>query len=156
MGKEMPLVSDVDAVIGYAVPVIGAAVAAYGANVLSRVEQEASDATVQLGHQILARILGRAPERSAVEAAVTKLAAYPRDPDALAALRLQIREVLTGDADLAAELAAILPQDAAARVPGFTIGGNVSIKTGNQSAAALVMGNVTVGSPTMPGPTTTD
>ena len=103
------VVSEVDLIAGQVVPVIGAAVSAYGAGVLTRVQDAAAEATVGLGQRLLAWLLRHAPQRASLEAAVTDLATDGNDPDAIAALRLQIRKILNQDPDLAAELAGMLP-----------------------------------------------
>src|SRR5690348_2060604 len=102
-------VSEVDVILSQIVPAIGAAVGAYGTGVLTRAETAAADATVSLGRRILAKILHRTPQHAPLEAAVTDLAADGQNPDAVAALRLQLRKILTQDAQLMAELAGMLP-----------------------------------------------
>ena len=108
----------VDVVIGQVVPAVGAAIGAYGVGVLSRAEDEAADATVRLGQRLLRLILRRSGRRASIESAVTDLAAASEDPDALAALRLQLRMALAEDGSLLAELAALLPERPAARADG--------------------------------------
>lgn len=149
----MPDAHDVEVVAGQIVPVIGAAVAAYGAGVLSRAEDEAAEATVRLGQRLLSRILHRAPEPGPVEAAVGELAAAGDDADALAALRFQVRKVLAGDAGLVAELAGMLPSRAeAAGDHAVAVGGDVNISTkGPNSPAAWSIDQVTYTDPTVPG-----
>ncbi|REK90825.1 hypothetical protein DY245_08035 [Streptomyces inhibens] len=117
-----------NSLVGEIVPAVGAAVGAYGVNVLSRAEDQAADATVRLGQRLLDRILRRTPDRAPIEAAVTTLATTDGDPDALAALRLQIRGVLAADPSLVTELAALLPEQPAARADGtrgVAVTGNV-------------------------------
>ncbi len=70
----------------------------------------AADATVSLGRRILAKILHRTPQRAPLETAVTDLAADGQDPDAVAALRLRLRKILTQNPQLIAELAEMLPR----------------------------------------------
>lgn len=110
--------SDINSLVGQIVPAVGAAVGAYGVNVLNRAEDQAADATVLLGRRLLDRILRRTPDGAPIEAAVTDLAESGGDPDALAALRLRIRGVLAADPSLAAELAALLPAPPAAQADG--------------------------------------
>ncbi|MFE0374274.1 hypothetical protein ACFW1M_01570 [Streptomyces inhibens] len=123
--------SDINSLVGQIVPAVGAAVGAYGVNVLSRAEDQAADATVRLGQRLLDRILRRTPDRAPIEAAVTDLATTDGDPDALAALRLQIRGALAADPSLVtelAELAALLPEQPAAQADGtrgVAVTGNV-------------------------------
>ncbi|UKY51655.1 hypothetical protein [Streptomyces inhibens] len=120
--------SDINSLVGEIVPAVGAAVGAYGVNVLSRAEDQAADATVRLGQRLLDRILRRTPDRAPIEAAVTTLATTDGDPDALAALRLQIRGALAADPSLVTELAALLPERSAAQADGaraVAVTGNV-------------------------------
>lgn len=150
----MPDVNDVEVLVGQVVPAIGSAVAAYGAGVLTRAEDEAAGATVRLGQRLLARILHRAPDRASVEAAVKDLAVVPEDADALGALRLQIRKVLAGDAELVADLAGLLPARAEATGEHATaVAGDVNISTSGANApAAFSIGQVSyTADPTAPG-----
>lgn len=128
--------SNIEAMLGQIVPAAGAAVAVYGAAVLRRVEDEAAGATVLLGRRLLARIRGGAADPTAIDGAVTDLAADPDDPDALAALRLQIRRALAADPALVAEIAALLPAPGPARSSGagsVAVSGDVSgiVSTGD-------------------------
>lgn len=108
---------------------IGAAVGAYGAAVLSRVEDTAADGTVRLGQQVLARVVrrGKAP---GVERAVRVLAeAEPEEAgDAAAALRLELRAVLKADPQMRADLAEMLGAG------GVTASGPRSIAVGGESS----------------------
>ncbi|MFE4016819.1 hypothetical protein ACFXPZ_05185 [Streptomyces sp. NPDC059101] len=128
--------SNVEVMLGQIVPAAGAAVAVYGAAVLQRVEDEAAGATVRLGQRLLARIRGGAADPTAIDGAVTDLAADPDDPDALAALRLQIRRALAADPALVDEIAALLPVSGPAQSSGagsVAVSGNVSgiVSTGD-------------------------
>jgi hypothetical protein len=131
-------VSEVDVLVGQVVPVIGAAVGAYGAGVLTRVEQGTADATVGLGQKVLARLLHHAARPAPLEQAVVDLAADVQDPDALAALRLQVRKILADSPELVTRLAGMLPpapQATASGAGSVAIGGNNtgSVTTGNHS-----------------------
>ncbi|MEV8397153.1 hypothetical protein [Streptomyces niveus] len=93
-------------------PYATAAVTAYGAAVLARVESGAADATVLFGQRVLRRLTGRdAPdaeptaEQDAVVHCITDLADAPDDADLAAVLRVQIRRLLTAEPDLAADIA---------------------------------------------------
>ncbi|MGX9229281.1 hypothetical protein ACWV95_29740 [Streptomyces albus] len=83
---------DIETLLGQAVPAVGAAVSAYGAAVLTRAEDEAASATVRLGQQLLDRLLHRSEQPEALETAVMDVAETDGDPDALAALRLRMRQ----------------------------------------------------------------
>ena len=109
---------EVDALLGQIVPAISAAVGVYGTGVLTRAEDAAADETVRVGQRLLARILHRRPEPVPVRDAVADLAEAGDDPDALAALRFQIKRVLASDRQFAAELAELLPSGAAVPAAG--------------------------------------
>jgi hypothetical protein len=120
------------------VPAISAAVGAYGVGVLTRAQDAAVDATVNLGQRILAWLWGHAAERGRLEAAVTDLATDGEDPDAVAALRLQVRRILAQDPELVTELAGMLPPAPRAGAIGtrsVAIAGNntAPITTGDHS-----------------------
>ncbi|MEU9188639.1 hypothetical protein AB0D14_29700 [Streptomyces sp. NPDC048484] len=89
-------------------PYVTAAVAAYGTAVLTRAQDATADATVALGQRLLWRMLGRREDSTPLTAAVEDLAVNPGDSDAEAALRMQIRKVITDDAALFRELAAMV------------------------------------------------
>jgi hypothetical protein len=111
-------VLDIEPLLSHAMPAVGAAVGAYGVAVVQQAETEAAQATVRLGQRLLDRVLRRAPDRAPIEAAVEDLAAAEGDPDALAALRFQIRRALLADESLAAEWAAMLPERPSVRADG--------------------------------------
>lgn len=90
------------------VPYVTAAVGAYGAAVLTRLQEVAADATVGVGGTLLRRLLQRAEPAPALEAAVLDLAEDPDNGDRQSALRLQIRKVLATDERLAADVAGIV------------------------------------------------
>jgi hypothetical protein len=132
-------VSEVEVIVGQVVPVISAAVGAYGVEVLTRAQDAAADATVTLGQRLLARILHRAPQPEPLESAVVDLAAADgEDPDAVAALRLQVRKLLERNPELVTELAGMLPPAAQANAAGtrsVAVAGNnnAPITTGDHS-----------------------
>lgn len=109
---------EVEVLVGQVVPAIGAAVGVYGAGVLSRVQDAAAEGTVGLGRRILARLLGAAADPERLEAAVEDLAVDADDTDAVAALRFQVRRILTEHPELAAELSAMLPAGPQAHARG--------------------------------------
>lgn len=92
-------------------PYLSAAVGAYGAAVFSRAEDAAADATASLGQRILRAVWHRRDDqgRAELEAAVREAVEEPEDPDAAGALRQQIKRALREDAELAAEVAGLLP-----------------------------------------------
>ena len=114
-------------------PYMSAAVGAYGGAVLSRVRDEAADATVGLGRRLLLRIFGRRDETEPLPPALAELAADPADGDALAAVRVAVRRMLTDDPALAAEVRAMLAdaaqvkQEVSAQRDAFTAAGNQTI-----------------------------
>jgi hypothetical protein len=96
-------------------PYLSAAVGTYGAAVLSRAEDSAvhaaADATASLGQRILRAVWhGRDDQgRIALEAAVRDAAEEPEDEHAAGALQQQIKRALREDAELAREVAGLLP-----------------------------------------------
>ena len=94
------------------VPFVTAAVSAYGAQTLDKIRNtafdEASNQTVQWGHKMLARLLGRAEHQPAIEEAVLDLQSDSNSEDAAAALRLKIRKALSEDPKLLADVSAML------------------------------------------------
>jgi hypothetical protein len=131
-------VPEIDELVGQIMPVIGAAVGAYGAAVLTGAEEGAADATLALGKRFLAWLLDHAGRRAPLEQAVADLASDGRDPDALAALRLQVRKILTAHPELLPELAGMLPLASPTWAHGarsVAIGGNntAPITTGDHS-----------------------
>lgn len=128
--------SEVEHVLREAMPLIGAAVGVYGAGVLAKTENAAAEATVNLGKRILDRIWHRADQPAPLEAAVADLAQSPQDPDALGALRLQIRKVLSRDPSLLGELATLLPAGS------LTIAsGDRSVAIGGENSGAISTGD---------------
>lgn len=96
-------------------PYMSAAVGAYGGAVLAKVRDEAADATVGLGRRLLQRVFGSRGEGEPLPGPLEALAADPEDGDALAAVRLAVRQVLAADPTLAAEVRSML-----AGAPGVT------------------------------------
>ncbi len=130
-------------VLAQVLPVMSAAVGAYGAGVLSRVEGAAADVTVGLGRRLLHRVWRGAREPEAVQAAVAELAQAPGDVDALAGLRLQVRKVLAQDPALLEELAGMLP----ARGGVVAASGERSVAVGGDNSGSISTGD---GAPTAP------
>ena len=129
---------ELDVVVGQVVPVIGATVSAYGAAVLAQAENVAAIATAGLGQRLVAQVLHRAPHPEPFKSAVIDPVEDAESPDALAAVRLQLRKVLQEVPDLLADLAGMLPAAASPTASGarsVAIGGNNSapIVTGDRS-----------------------
>jgi hypothetical protein len=89
-------------------PYVSAAVGAYGGAVLAKVRDEAADATVGLGRRLLQRVFGSRREGESLPDPLSSLAADPADADALAAVRLAIRQALAADPLLEAEVRSML------------------------------------------------
>jgi hypothetical protein len=89
-------------------PYASAAVGAYGGAVLAKVRDEAADATVGLGRRLLMRIFGAKNEGEPLPGPLAALAADPQDGDALAAVRLAVRQELAADPALVAEVRSML------------------------------------------------
>ncbi|MEV7689054.1 hypothetical protein [Streptomyces bungoensis] len=127
-------------------PYLTAAAGAYGAAVLSRAEDATADATVNMGRRVLQAVWRRrdAAGKAALEAAVTDVGDDPDDSDAAATLRHQIKRALRDDAELRAELAALLPPP---------IQGTVTINsTGDRNNVAHTIGTAVSGDITTPRP----
>jgi hypothetical protein len=125
-----------DTVIGQVVPAVSAAVAAYGVGVLTRAEDAAVDVTANLGRRVLQRVFYRAVHPDRLKSAVGDLAVASQDPDALAALRLQIRAVLTQAPELVTELAALLPT-----ISRATASGERSVAVGGANTGSITTGD---------------
>jgi hypothetical protein len=89
-------------------PYVSAAVGAYGGAVLAKVRDEAADATVSIGRRLLQRVFGRRSEGDPLPDPLDVLAADPDDGDALSAVRLAIRQALTADPVLEADVRSML------------------------------------------------
>jgi tetratricopeptide (TPR) repeat protein len=114
-------------------PYLSAAVGAYGGAVLAKVRDEAADATVGLGRRLLLRVFGPRAAEEPLPGPLADLAADPDDEDALAAVRLAVRQVLAADPVLAGEVrsmlagAPVVTQRVRARRDAYTAGGNQTI-----------------------------
>lgn len=146
---------DTTALLDQIAPAAEAAAAAYGMSVLTRTQDEAAHATVQLGQRLIRRLLNHdvdtAPDSDPVRTAVVRLAeaGAGADPDMLTLrrveLRLALRTALTDMPDLAEELSALLPAPPpppAVHAEGersVAVGGNNSghISTGDGAGGAL-------------------
>lgn len=89
-------------------PYVSAAVGAYGGAVLAKVRDDTADATVGLGRRLLQRVFGSRLEGEPLPDPLGALAADPEDGDALAAVRLAIRQALADDPALQAEVRSML------------------------------------------------
>jgi hypothetical protein len=99
---------DVATVAAEMTPYISAAVGAYGVAVLTKVRDDAADATVSLGCRLLQKVFGRRDKGQPLPGPLADLAADPKDGDALAACRLEIRKALATDPVLVAEVRSML------------------------------------------------
>ncbi|WP_327713706.1 hypothetical protein OG912_38065 (plasmid) [Streptomyces sp. NBC_00464] len=121
-------------------PYVAAALAAYGANVLSRAEDAAADATVNAGRQILLRVWNRiSPTRRAmlqlaVEDAVTT---GPAADDGAAVLRMQLRQAMSENPQLVQELRNLL----ASAPRTVTASGERSVAVGGESTGVVNTGD---------------
>jgi tetratricopeptide (TPR) repeat protein len=89
-------------------PYVSAAVDAYGSGVLAPGRDEMADATASLGRRLLQRVFGSRDDADPLPPALAELAADPADGDALAAVRLAVRRMLTADPLLATDVSALL------------------------------------------------
>jgi hypothetical protein len=99
-------------------PYLTAAAGAYGVAVLTRAEDAAADATVNLGRRILQSLWHRRDdaERAALEEAVAEAAEEPEDPYAAGVLRQHLKRALRDSPELRAELVALLPSPTSSSV----------------------------------------
>ncbi|WP_369776464.1 hypothetical protein [Streptomyces sp. R33] len=118
-------------------PYVVTAISTYGTAVFTRVRDQAADATVSLGREILQRFARSTRRRQELESAVRDVADEPQDPDFQAALRGQLRRILEGDPGLAAELAALLAQSGA-RVTALR---ERAVNVGKMTGGAVVTGD---------------
>ena len=114
---------EVDDVARQVLPLVEAAVHAYGPAVLTRAEDASAAATVRLGQRVLGRLLHRSSDRGAVEAAVDRIAAVPGDADSGAYLLAQFAELLRHDERLLSEVAALRSEPRASGRGSVAIGG---------------------------------
>ncbi|MBB5830029.1 hypothetical protein [Micromonospora carbonacea] len=128
---------DVTSVATAVVPFVTAAVGAYGAGVLTRVQDAAADATLDLGGQILRRLTGREEPTQPLSEAVRELALDVSDGDRVAAVRLQIRKILAANPQLATELAELVSTAG----PVVTVSGERAIGAATISGGMLVTGD---------------
>jgi hypothetical protein len=124
--------------VGQAGPYLTAALGAYGAGVLSRTEDAAAEATANVGRRMLRALWRRGDQRAraGLEAAVQDAAAEPDDPDALAALRQQIKRALREDGELLRELVELMP---------ITGGAVTVVAVGERSVASQRINNAFTG-----------
>ncbi|KRV50893.1 hypothetical protein AQ490_13145 [Wenjunlia vitaminophila] len=116
---------------------VTAVVTAHGTAVLIQAEDAPAGATVSLGQRLLHRIIGRPGSQPGVEGAVAELAEEPDDADAQGALRRQIKKVLLGDEELAADLAHM--------VGGYPGGATITASGHRAVAAQTIHGAVSTG-----------
>lgn len=110
------MAGEVATLVGEATPYMTAAVGAYGAAVLAKVRDDAADATVGLGRQLLQRVFGHHGEEEPLPEPLADVVADPEDADALGALRLAVRRQLESDAAMLADVRTLL-----ASAPGSTV-----------------------------------
>jgi hypothetical protein len=135
---------DVSALAGAVVPYVVALVTAYGAGVLTKIQEaavaSAAEGSVGLGRRLLLRILGREESRAALEGAVSDVAENPGDEDFQVALRAQIKKALVADQDLARDIAQMLDQGGVT----VTVSGERSIAAQTISGIASTGDNASI------------
>ncbi|MFB7195562.1 hypothetical protein [Streptomyces sp. NPDC056240] len=131
--------AEVAQLVDQAGPYLTAAIGAYGAAVLTRAEDAAADATATLGRRILHAVWRRRDEagQAEVERVVDEAADEQDESYTAAVLGRLLRRVLQEDAELCAELSAMLPAPAA---------GTVTVTaSGERSIAAQHIGTAITG-----------
>lgn len=91
-----------------ATPYLTAALTAYGTAVLTKVRDDAADATVGAGRRMLQRVFGYRKAGEPLPATLAEVVNGPGDPDALGALRLEIRRKLEADAKMLADVREVI------------------------------------------------
>ncbi|MFE7722117.1 hypothetical protein ACFU44_24075 [Nocardia rhizosphaerihabitans] len=91
-------------------PFVTAALGAYGANVLTRVQDQAAEDTANWGRRILQRVFGTRPADETPPPAIDRAAADLGDSQSQDALRGRIGELLEADPELATEVRAMVHQ----------------------------------------------
>jgi hypothetical protein len=91
-----------------ATPYLTAAVTAYGAAVLTKVRDDAADATVGVGRRLLQRVFGRREDGEPLPVLLAEVVNAPGDIDVLGALRLAVRRELEADRKMLADVREIL------------------------------------------------
>ncbi len=102
------MAGEVATIVADAVPYVTAAVGAYGGAVLTKVRDDAADATVGIGRRLLQRVFGRQQEDEPLPAPLAALAADPGDADALGLVRWTMRQALEADAVMRDEVRSML------------------------------------------------
>ncbi|MER7204157.1 hypothetical protein CG723_45475 [Streptomyces sp. CB01635] len=118
-------------------PYVVTAIGAYGTAVLTRARDQAADATVSLGREILQRFARRNRHGQELESVVRDVAEDPQNPAIQEALRGQLRRILQGDPELAAELGTLLAQSGAR----FTTLGERAVNVGHMTGGNIVTGD---------------
>ena len=104
------LAGEIAQVVAEMAPYATAALSAYGGAVLAKVQDDAADATVSSGRRLLQRVFGRKRDGEPVPSVLAKVLANPGDADYLGALRSTIRDELTNDRQMLADVLQILAQ----------------------------------------------
>jgi hypothetical protein len=102
------MAGEVATLVGDAAPYVTAAIGAYGGAVLSKVQDDAADATVGVGRRLLQRIFGQRTEDEPLPSPLAALAADPSDAGALGMVRWSMRQALNADAAMLQEVSSIL------------------------------------------------
>jgi hypothetical protein len=135
------LVIDVGAAAATVFPFLTAAIGAYGGQVVSKAMDQAvdhgvgaaADATVGIGRRMLGRLL-RSSRSEEIAAAVDHAAKQPDEASA-AALLAQLRQALSDDAELAADLVSLLP--AAPAKYQVTVTDSTGVQTGDGNTLTI-------------------
>ncbi|MET8702682.1 hypothetical protein ABZW10_28040 [Kitasatospora sp. NPDC004723] len=123
----------------HAGPYLSAAVQEFGERALAESDETTRNATADLGRRIIRSALRHCTrsEKSALEDSVRDAAVHADDPDAIAALRYQIKRAMRENPELQEEVAALL-------APATT--GSITITaSGERSIAAYTIGSAITG-----------
>ena len=103
----------------------------------------------QLASRVWDRLSGKVESKPAAKEAAEDVAAKPDDPDAVAALRVQLRKILEEDGELQQQLAALLEEGKQAGIiadrGGVVIQGGIHATDGGVAAGRDITGNIRTG-----------
>lgn len=102
------MAGEIATLVTEATPYLTAALTAYGAAVLTKVRDDAADATAGVGRRLLRRVFGHRKDGEPLPVLLAEVVSAPDDPDARGALRLAIRKELEADTKMLADVRQIL------------------------------------------------
>ena len=108
----------------------------------TKAAQQLEDEGWALAQSLWTRLGSKVESRPAAHEAVADLAAQPADPDAQAALRVQLRKLLVEEPELQNELEALLRSAPGSVTTNVTVSGDRSVGIGgNVSGGTIITGD---------------